>query len=306
MCHEPPGIGVFPDQWLDLQRIDATAPDGGLYPEFDVALRLACIQETQHFFHELLAHDRSLLEGIHSDWTYLNEPLAALYGLPEMPGHELRKATLPPRSRRGGFLTQASVLKVTADGAKTSPILRGKWVTERILGVLPPPPPANVAKIEPDIRGATTIREQLAKHRSTQACAGCHRLIDPPGFALESFDVIGGWRDHYRVLQATGATLELPRINRHVHLGAAVEHGYTMPDGRPFADVDEYKRLLLADPNGLAAAVASKLIVYATGADVQFADHADVTEMVSRIRDKGYGLRSLVYEVVESRPFLHK
>lgn len=296
----------FTDQWLDLQRIDATAPDSALYPEFDASLRLACLQETRHFFHELLAHDRSLLEGVHADWTYLNEPLAALYGLPDMPGHELRKATLPPGSRRGGFLTQASVLKVTADGAKTSPILRGKWVLERILGVVPPAPPANVAKIEPDIRGAATIREQLAKHRSTQACAGCHRLIDPPGFALESFDVIGGWRDHYRVPQSTGTLLELPRINRHVHLGAAVEHGYTMPDGRPFADVDEYKRLLLADPDGLAAALASTLMVYATGADVQFADRADVNAIVSRIRDKGYGLRSLVYEVVESRPFLNR
>jgi len=296
----------FTDQWLDLQQIDATAPDGGLYPEFDDALRLSCMQETQRFFHELLAHDRSLLEGIHSDWTYLNEPLAALYGLPDMPGHELRKATLPPGSRRGGFLTQASVLKVTADGAKTSPILRGKWVTERILGVVPPAPPDSVPKIEPDIRGAATIREQLAKHRSTQACAGCHRLIDPPGFALESFDVIGGWRERYRVPQATGAILEIARINRQVNLGAAVEHGYTMPDGRPFADVDEYKHHLLENPDGLAAALASKLIVYATGADVQFADRKDLDEIVARIRGKGYGLRSLVHEVVESRPFLQK
>jgi hypothetical protein len=296
----------FTDQWLDLQRIEATSPDGALYPEFDDALQLSCLQETRLFFHELLAHDRSLLEGIHSEWTYLNEPLAALYGLPEMPGYELRRAALAPGSRRGGFLTQASVLKVTADGAKTSPILRGKWVLERILGRVPPAPPENVAKIEPDIRGATTIREQLAKHRSTEACAGCHRLIDPPGFALESFDVIGGWRDHYRVPHSTGAIIEVPQVDRRVHRGPAVEHGYTMPDGRPFADIDGYKRLLLEDEEGLATALASQLLVYATGAGVQFADRADVAEIVSCIREHRYGLRSLVHAVVESRPFLHK
>jgi hypothetical protein len=297
---------AFTDQWLDLQRIEATSPDGKLYPEYDDVLQLSCLEETRLFFHELLSRDLSLLEGIHSDWTYVNEPLAALYGLPEMPGHELRWAALPSDSRRGGFLTQASILKVTADGAHTSPILRGKWVTERILGIVPPPPPENVGEIEPDIRGGTTIREQLAKHRSTAACAGCHKVIDPPGFAMESFDVIGGYRDHYRVPDATGAVLEIPRSKRRVHRGPAVEHGYVMPDGRPFADVNEYKRLLLEDPDGLATALAAKLLVYATGAPVQFADRADVAEIVAKIRGKGYGLRSLVHAVVESRPFLQK
>jgi hypothetical protein len=251
-------------------------------------------------------HDGSLLEGIHSEWTFLNEPLAALYGLPDMPGHELRKAALPAGSHRGGFLTQASILKVTADGANTSPILRGKWVVEKILGLVPPPPPDDIPKIEPDIRGATTIRVQLEKHRSNAACAGCHRVIDPPGFALESFDVIGGWRNHYRVSHSTGSVIEIPSIKRRVHRGPAVELGYTMPDGRPFADVDEYKRLLLEDKDALAFALASKLLVYATGATVQFADRTDVTAIVEQVREKDYGLRSLVHAVVESRPFLHK
>jgi hypothetical protein len=296
----------FTDQWLDLRRIDATSPDGVLYPEFDDALQLSCLRETQCVFHDMLARNLSLLEGVHSDWTYLNEPLAALYGLPLVPGHELRRVSLPAGSHRGGFLTQASVLKVTADGAKTSPILRGKWVTERILGVTPPPPPDSVPKIEPDIRGAKTIREQLAQHRSTQACAGCHRVIDPPGFALESFDVIGGWRDHYRVPQHTGAVIEIASVKKRVHRGPAVELGYTMPDGRPFADVDAYKRLLLEDADGLATALATKLLTFATGSPVQFADRADVDTIVRQIRDKNYGLRSLVHAIVESRPFLHK
>jgi len=296
----------FTDQWLDLGRIEATSPDGMLYPEFDAAMQLSCLRETQCFFHDMLAEDRSLLEGIHSDWTYLNEPLAALYGLRDVQGHELQRVSLPAGSHRGGFLTQASVLKVTADGAKTSPILRGKWVTERILGVTPPPPPDSVPKIEPDIRGATTIRVQLEKHRSNPACVGCHRVIDPPGFALESFDVIGGWRDHYRVPQSTGAVIEVPRIKKRVHRGPAVEVGYVMPDGRPFADIDAYKQLLLEDRDGLARALASKLLAYATGAPVQFADRADVDALVEEIRGKNYGLRSLIHAIIESRPFLNK
>jgi hypothetical protein len=296
----------FTDQWLDLGKIDATSPDGALYPEFDDALQLSCVLETRSVFRDMLSRDSSLLDGIHSDWTYLNEPLAALYGLPAMQGYELRRASLPAGSHRGGFLTQASVLKVTADGAKTSPIVRGKWVTERILGLTPPPPPDSVPAIEPDIRGATTIREQLAKHRSTAACASCHRLIDPPGFALESFDVIGGWRDHYRVPQHTGAIIEIAWAKKRVHRGPAVEHGYTMPDGRPFADVDAYKRLLLENADGLAGALATKMLTYATGAAVQFADRTDVDAIVRKLRESNYGLRSLVHAIVESRPFLNK
>jgi len=165
----------FLDQWLDLQKINATSPDSALYPEFDAALQLSALRETQLFFHELLVENRSLLEGVQSDWTYLNAPLGWLYGLPEVSGYELQKVSLPAGSQRGGFLTQSSILKVTADGAKTSPILRGNWINEKILGIHPPPPPADVAKIEPDIRGATTIREQLAKHRDTPACMRPHR-----------------------------------------------------------------------------------------------------------------------------------
>jgi hypothetical protein len=296
----------FTDQWLDLRRIEATSPDGVLYPEFDDALQLSCVEETRQFFHEMLAQDRSLLDGIQSNWTYVNEPLAALYGLPAVQGHALRRVSLPAGSHRGGFLTQASVLKVTADGAKTSPILRGKWVTERMLGITPPAPPDNVPKIEPDIRGATTIRVQLEKHRSNPACAGCHRVIDPPGFALESFDVIGGWRDYYRVPQSTVAVIDIPYVKKRVPRGPAVELGYAMPDGRPFADVDAYKQLLLEDRDGLARALASHLLTYATGSPVQFADRTDVYDLVAQIRGDNYGLRSLVHAIVESRPFLNK
>ncbi len=296
----------FTDQWLDLQKIAATSPDSALYPEFDAALQLSALRETQLFFHELLAENRSLLEGVQSDWTYLNERLGWLYGLPDINGHELRKAQLPAGSHRGGFLTQASILKVTADGAKTSPILRGNWINEKILGIHPPAPPSDVPKIEPDIRGATTIRAQLAKHRDTPACMACHTVIDPPGFALETFDVIGGQRDFYRVPTSTGQVIELQPSKKRVHRGPAVEVGYTMPDGRAFANVTEYKAMLLEDKDGLARALTEKLLTYATGARVQFADREDLAAIVQSIRADNYGLRTLIHRIVDSRPFLNK
>ena len=297
----------FVDQWLELKNLNATSPDGALYGEIVPAMIVAAEQETRCFFHDLLAEDRSVLETIQSDWIYVNELLSALYDLPEVSGYEMRKVSLLPRSRRGGVLTQASILKVTADGAKTSPILRGKWVNERILGIVPPNPPDDVAKIEPDIRGATTIREQLAKHRSTPACMSCHTIIDPPGFALETFDVMGGWRDFYRMPKSTGAIFTLPRFNdRRVHRGPAVESGYTMPDGRAFADITAYKALLLDDKERIVSALAANLLTYATGAPVQFADRDDLAAIVANVRAKNFGLRSLIHAVVESRPFLNK
>jgi Protein of unknown function (DUF1592)/Protein of unknown function (DUF1588)/Protein of unknown function (DUF1587)/Protein of unknown function (DUF1585)/Protein of unknown function (DUF1595)/Planctomycete cytochrome C len=309
MLHHPKSARFeqsFLDQWLDLQKIDATSPDSALYPEFNPALQLSSLRETQFFFHELLHDNRSLLEGVQSDWTYLNEPLSWLYGLPEIQGHELRKVQLPSGSHRGGFLTQASILKVTADGAKTSPIIRGNWINEKILGIHPPSPPSDVAKIEPDIRGATTIREQLAKHRSTPACMSCHTVIDPPGFALETFDVIGGWRDYYRVPTHTGQIIELQPSKKRVHRGPAVEAGYTMPDGRAFANVTEYKTMLLEEKDVIAHALTEKLLTYATGARVQFADRDDLAEIVKSIRADNYRLRSLIQQIVNSRPFLNK
>ena len=191
----------FVGQWLALREIDATEPSHILYPEFDHLLKVSMIRETELFFDEVLKNDLSLTNFVASDFTMLNGRLARHYGIPGVDGWEFQKKTLPPGSHRGGVLTMASVLKVTANGTTTSPVLRGAWVLDRILGTPPPPPPDNVPAIDPDIRGARTIREQLAKHRSIESCAACHRKIDPPGFALESFDCIGGWRDNYR---ATG------------------------------------------------------------------------------------------------------
>ena len=297
----------FVDQWLDLKNINATTPDGVLYAEIPPAMTVSAEQETRRFFHDLLAENRSVLESIKSDWTYVNQWLAALYDLPEVEGYELRKVPLPAESRRGGFLTQASVLKVTADGAKTSPIIRGKWVNERILGIVPPDPPEDVPKIEPDIRGATTIRQQLARHRDTPACMSCHSIIDPPGFALENFDVIGGWRDYYRMPKFTGSFLTLSRFNnRRVHRGPTVEGGYTIPDGRSFSDINGYKTLLLEDKERIVSALAAKLLAYATGSPVQFGDREDLVAIVTEARSHQFGFRSLLHAIVQSRPFLQK
>lgn len=296
----------FTSQWLDLNKINATAPDAKLYPEFDRILQDSALAETEHFFHEILTHDRSVLEFVHSDWTFLNERLAKHYDLPDQAGFDLRKVSLPHNSHRGGVITQASILKVTADGAKTSPILRGKWICERMLGITLPAPPEDLKKIEPDIRGANTIRVQLDKHRSSPSCASCHTVMDPPGFALETFDVIGGWRTFYRTPDSQAAKIQLPQSSLTVFKGLDVEEGYDLADGRHFADIDEYKQLLLSDPDALARNLAIQLITYATGAPIQFADRKLVEQIVNNARATGFGLRTLVHLVVGSRVFLEK
>jgi len=298
----------FIGQWLDLRKIDATIPDPQLYSDFDGLLLWSMPRETRLFFDEVLRHDRSLLEFVASDWTILNERLAELYGIAGVSGNAFRKVTLPPGSHRGGVMTQASVLKVTADGTRTSPVLRGKWVLEQILGQHPAPPPADVPAIEPDIRGATTIREQLAKHSNSAACAACHIHIDPPGFALENYDPIGGWRDFYRASTRTKAGIvKLPNnTGRAIFRGPDVEQGGETSEGRTFRDIDEYKQLLLADKDQLARNLTQKLLTYATGADIQFADREVVEQIVATLRTKNYGFRTLVHEVVQSRIFLNK
>lgn len=295
----------FAGQWLDLREIDATNPDPRIYGEFDNSLFWSMPRETEAFFEEVLKHDLPVTDFVHSSWTFLNQRLAQHYGIPGVWGGELRKVELPPNSRRGGLLTQAAILKVTADGTRTSPILRGVWVLDRILGQEPPPPPSGVAAVEPDIRGTTTIREQLAKHRDDVSCASCHQYIDPPGFALESFDPIGGWRDFYRGIRQQ----RVPLANypdRTVPRGMDVEMGGELADGRTFRDIDEYKQLLVAERVQIARNLAGKLITYATGADIQLADREVVEEIVAQSREKEYGFRSLLHAIVQSRIFLSK
>jgi hypothetical protein len=293
----------FTGQWLKLRAIDDTLPDRTLYPEYDDILKTAMLKETSLFFDEVLKNDLPLTNFVSSDFTFLNARLAKHYGIPGIEGMEMRKVALPPGSHRGGLLTMGSVLKVTANGSTTSPIIRGSWVLERILGTPPPKPPADVEAIEPDIRGATTIRDQLAKHRNVESCASCHKKIDPPGFALESFDVIGGWRDHYRALTNGG---EKDAQGRRVRPGPAVDPGDALPDGRRFRNIDEYKKLILDDKDQLARNLAEKLLAYGTGATPTHADKPQVEAIVTRLRDKNCGFKSLIHEVVQSALFQSK
>lgn len=295
----------FVGQWLGLRDIDFTEPDRRLYPEFDDLLKDAMVQEAHRFFDEVLKNDLSLANFVASDFTMLNERLAKHYGIDGVAGHQIRKAPLREGSHRGGVLTMAGVLKVTANGTNTSPVIRGAWVLDRILGTLPSPPPEGVSAIEPDIRGATTIREQLAKHRTIATCAACHSKIDPPGFALESFDVIGGWRDNYRSV-GRGAPVTIDGLRMRYAQGPPIDAADVLPDGRQFANIDELKQLLLADQDQLARALAAKLLTYATGQAPDSADQPEIETIVATIRDQNYGLRTLVHEVVQSELFRSK
>lgn len=292
----------FVGQWLNLREIDFTEPSRLLYPEFDTMLKVSMVRETELVFSELLQENLSLEHLIASDFTMLNGRLAKHYGIPGVDGWEFRKVKLPPGSHRGGLLTMASVLKVTANGTTTSPVVRGAWVLDRILGQPTPPPPADVPTIEPDIRGATTIREQLARHRQLESCASCHVKMDPPGFALESFDVIGGYREHYRTMgRGLPVTVEGRRMS--YHQGAKVDPADRLADGRKFRDIDDLKQLLLTERDAVARALTRRLLTYATGAAPTALDQPEIERIVGQIRAKDYGLRTLIHEITRSPLF---
>jgi hypothetical protein len=297
----------FTGQWLSLRDFDFTEPDRKLYPEFDELLKASMKAESEAYFAEMLRADRPLLEFVDSDWAMLNRRLAEHYGIPGVEGLELRRVALPEGSPRGGVLTQAAVLKVTANGTNTSPVVRGVWVLDRILGRPAPPPPPGVPAVEPDIRGTTTLREQLEKHRSVPSCAGCHAQIDPPGFALESFDVVGGWRDRYRSLGVGDKVERFVDPGRRIRVayrdGKPVDASGVTADGAAFRDVREFKKLILRDPDGLTRALAGKLLAYGLGRGMGFSDREDLDRIVAAVRGKRYGFRSLVHEVVQSATF---
>lgn len=310
LLHDPKSQAFttnFVGQWLDLRDIDFTEPDMNLYPEFDELLKISMVEETRRFFREILDQDLSLMNFIDSDFAFLNERLAKHYDIPGVRGQAFQKVTLPKASPRGGVLTQASVLKVTANGTTTSPVLRGAWVMENIMGQTVPPPPSNVSAVEPDIRGATTLREQLAKHRDVKSCATCHDKIDPAGFALENFDVIGGYRESYRTLGEG----ERPSFSQHpitfawvrYRIGLPVDATGKTPDGRSFRDIRELRRILLDDPNTIATGLMEKLATYALGRRLGFSDRPDITQIVNNIVHEDYRFRTLIHEIVQSELF---
>ena len=304
-------VDAFTDYWLDLRKIDDTSPSATIYNDYELddPLKLAALDETQLFFAELLRADLPARNIVASDFTYLNERLANHYGIPGVVGAKMRRVTLPPGSERGGLMTMASVLKITANGTTTSPVLRGHWITERILGIEMRPPPPSVKAVEPDIRGAVTIRQQLAKHRDNPSCASCHIKMDPPGFALESFDVMGARRERYRAVAENVKPEPGFGLNGQAfafHYGLPVDSAGELPDGRAFGDVKEFKRLVLSDEVSVARNLARQLVVYATGAPVRFSDRDELERILQRASARKYGVRTLVEEIVHSELFQTK
>ncbi|MGB7344616.1 MAG: DUF1592 domain-containing protein [Pirellulaceae bacterium] len=301
----------FLGQWLDLRLLDFTTPDSALYPEHDPVLQWSFAEESQRFFRELLTKDLSVANFIDSDFAMLNSRLARLYDVAGVDDMRFRKVSLPADSVRGGVLTQGSVLKVTANGTTTSPVVRGAWVLDRIIGKPANPPPPGTPAIEPDIRGATTVRQQLQQHRNVESCAACHKKIDPPGVALESFDVIGAWRDHYRAINPKTADIKdnfLPNVPLPIKHkpGLPVDASDELADGQRFEDIRQFKRLLLRDPDQIARNITEKLVIYSTGAPISFADRAEVQSILDRTGQSDHGLRSLIHAVIQSDLFRHK
>ena len=298
----------FLDQWLELNEIDATTPDENLYPEYDDVLRQAMLKETRRFFFEMIRSDLGVGEFIDSDFTFLNCRLAGHYGIPGVEGLDFRKVILPTDSPRGGLLTQASILKVTSNGTNTSPVPRGSFVLGNLLGTPPSPPPPGAGAIEPDTRGTTTIREELVAHRNVESCNRCHKDIDPPGFALESFDPIGGFRSRYR---STGegdrpTTKLFGRPIREYRLGLFVDPSGKTSDGESFSDIREFKEILMKKEDQIAQHVLNQLIAYSTGAEIQFADRRERDQILEKAKARGYGVRAMIHSVVQSEMFRKK
>lgn len=295
----------FLGQWLRLNKVNVTTPDDGLYPEFDEVLSQSIPQETQAFFTELIQKNESLSKLIDCDYTMLNRRLAEHYGIESVQGQAFQRVELPDDSPRGGILTQAAILKTTANGTNTSPVMRGNFVLTNVLGTPPSPPPPNVGSIEPDTRGRTTIREILAAHREIESCNQCHREIDPPGFALESFDPVGGYRTAYRVsggeYTVGGIATKLPPKP-----GRAVDASGVTSEGVSFSGIQEFKKLLMKRKPQVARNFISKLAVYATGAEIQFADRDEIEAILARASENDYPVRDILHEVVASKMFRHK
>jgi hypothetical protein len=311
-------IDAFLDYWLDLRKMTATAPDATLYNDYylDDLLVESAEAETQLFFGELIKQNLPASNVISSNFSILNERLATHYGIPGVQGVSMRKMLLPPDGVRGGIITQASILKVTANGTTTSPVVRGAWIMERMLGKPPPPQPKGIAAVDPDTRGATTIREQLARHRTQESCNACHAKIDPAGFALESFDVMGAWRDHYRALGSGPYDKGIGKNGQKFvfHTGQPVDPSGELPPGSSptlpaapkFKDVRELKALLLKDQRQIARNLVKQLVTYATGAPVGFGDRVSIEKILDRTEQGKFGIRNLIQEIVQSELFQNR
>ena len=285
-------VDHFTDGWLRINILGSMPPDpkafGAYYSD---RLEGFFRQETRLFFSHLLDSNGSIVDLLDSDYTFLNDALATHYGVDGVYGEHFRRVALQPEHHRGGLLGQGSVLTLTANGIETSPVVRGIWVLENILGTPPPPPPPDVEPLEPDTRGTTTIREQLDRHRNVATCAECHRKIDPAGFALEFYDPIGGYRSNYPALGG---------------LGPPVDGTGQLPSGETFEDEHGFKQLLLDRKDRFAETLTEKLLTYATGRAMTFRDQRDIQRIAADCAESGYGLRDLIISVAVSDTFQNR
>ncbi len=275
----------FASQWLHLRNLDAVRPDARLFPDFDDNLRQGFRRETELFFESILSEDRSALDLLTADYTYLNERVAKHYGVPKIYGDHFRRVSLPDSSPRTGLLGHGSILTVTSYATRTSPVLRGKWILDNLLGTPPPPPPANVPPLD-ETRSNThvvSMRARMEAHRQNPACAVCHRIMDPAGLSMENFDAIGRWR------AAEG--------------GSAIDATGSLPGGTDFDGVAGLRGALLDRPEVFVGTLTEKLLIYALGRGLEHTDAPAVRAIIREAADDEYRLSSLVLGVVQSTPF---
>ena len=300
-------IEDFCDDWLNLREIEFTNPDQSLFPEFDAYLQYSMLEETRSFVRYLISENLSVINLVHSEFAMLNDRLAEHYELPPVSGPDLRPVELPAGSIRGGLLSQGAILKVSANGTNTSPVVRGTYVMDRILGQPPQPPPPGIPGVEPDIRGATTLRDLLAKHRNQDDCRACHAKIDPPGFALESFNPIGGFRERFRSLgEGDKVNLEIGGRKVRYRLGPAVDSSGELPAGLEFADYKQFRKHLAADPRTLARSLVEKLLTFGTGREMGFSDRDTIEEILNKCASGQYRVRDLLEQSILSEAFRRK
>jgi mono/diheme cytochrome c family protein len=301
-------VTSFTDYWLNLRHIQRDEPDVRLYPEyrFDSYLIESMERETRAFFTALIRENLPATALVDGDFVFANDRLAEHYGLPPINGSTLKKVPLAADSPYGGLLTQGAILKVTANGTSTSPVVRGAWVMERLIGEPPPPPPKAVPAVEPDIRGAETIRDLLALHTKEESCAACHALFDPVGLALENFDIFGAWRTRYRSLAGEERVTGIDRAGHDFAYATAspVDSSGQLRDGRKFQDINDLKALLADNPRQLARNLLHQFTVYATGTPVRFSDRAEIERLLNKCSSNGYRIRDLLQAFVQSEIFL--
>ena len=274
----------FAGQWLYLRNLAAIRPDMRLYADFDDNLRQAFRKETELLFESVLREDRGVLDLLKTDYTFLNQRLAKHYGIPNVYGSRFRRVKLDEGSMRGGLLRQGSVLTVTSYATRTSPVLRGKWILENILGTPPPPPLLNVPALKDNtVDGNLSVRERLAEHRANPACASCHNLMDPVGFALENYDAVGRWRTS--------------------DAGQPIDSSGGLPDGSEFKGVSGLEDALLQRPEIFVSAMTEKLLTFAVGRGVEYYDAPAIRKIVHEARDDNYSFSSLIVGIANSVPF---